>query len=291
MPWQVSITLFFIFVTIFSLYRRTFSQKTKLPGNSAIALAYLTGTVPLGVTVGLFIGDLRIDWSVNAVSSLLIMATFIGLFNWFAFQSSRKLNVATFLTIIQIYTVVAVVGSWLFLNETLTGIQIFGGTLLLFGAVLAAQAHKPTATKKETKVSAVLLAILAGFALGSGIVAEKSALESVSIGAYFIVGFGLQTIAICLIAAKDLAKLKWSKVEKSDWSGVITYGITSTLVGFFFIATVTSTDNVALVATLASFQMPLGALAGYFILKEKEVGWKLALAITTAFIGLIITAA
>ena len=280
---------FFIASVALALQRRTYSQKTKLPGRVPPALAYVMGVLPLGIIVGLIVGNLSIDWSGITVLSLFFMALFVGLFNWLVFEAARKLTVALFQTIFQIHAVTAAALGWIFLGEGLTGIQIIGGALLLTGAVLAAQSYKQE-KKVKLKNSAVFIAILASISLGAGIFAEKVALSSVSLGAYFIIGYALQVVAICAIAYKDLRKLDFKSLSKTEWVDAGKMGVLNAVLGFFFIYALNTADNVALVSLVSTFQMPLIAAAGYFILKEKEVGWKLSLAIITAFVGLILTA-
>ncbi len=288
MSWQVSMFFFFIASVALALQRRVYSQKTILPVRVPPALAYVIGVLPLGIIVGLIVGDLSIDWSGITVLSLFFMALFIGLFNWLVFEAAKKLNVALFQTIFQIQAVTAAALGWIFLGEGLTGLQMIGGALLLIGAVFAAQSYK-LENKTKFKNSAVFIAVIASMSLGAGVFAEKVALSHVSLGAYFIVGFALQSAAICIIAYKDLRKLDFKSIPHTEWIDAVKMGVLNATIGFFFIYALNTADNVALVSLVSTFQMPLIAVAAFFILKEKEVGWKLALAIITAFIGLILT--
>ena len=289
MSWQVSILLFFIFGVLQSLQRRKYSQISKLPSKVVPALSYLTGVLPLGIIVGLSSRNLHINWTGNTIPALATMALFIGIFNWLAFVASKKLTVATFQTIFQIYAVTAVIGGWLLLGETLNSKQVFGSFLLIFGAVLAAQAYKAK-VKSKFIGSAAFIGIIASVSLGLGIIAEKASLGKMTLGAYFIFGYLLQTLSLCVIGIVQFKKLEWKSVKKYDWINIIYLGFLDALVGFFYIYAINTSDNVGLVSVTTTFQMPLTAVAGYFILKEKEVGWKLAIGVLIAFAGLIFTA-
>ena len=289
MSWQFSILLFFVFSVMQSLQRHKYSQISKLPSKVVPALAYLTGVLPLGIIVGLGTRNVQVNWSGTTVPVLLIMGLFIGVFNWLAFVASKKLTVATFQTIFQIYAVTAVIGGWLLLDETLDSQQVFGSVLLIIGAVLAAQAYKAK-VKSKFIGSAAFIGVIASVSLGLGIIAEKASLGKMTLGAYFIFGYFIQTLSICIIGMVQLKKLDWSSVKKYDWKNIVYLGILDSLVGFFYIYAINTSDNVGLVSVTTTFQMPLTAVAGYFILKEKEVGWKLALGVVIAFIGLVVTA-
>lgn len=289
MTWQLSIGFFFIFSVTQSLLRRTYAQKTLLPSRLIAGLSYAIGVMPLGIIVGLATQNVTIDWSGITIPVLLLMGLCIGLFNSLAFESSKQLSAATFQTLFQIYPVVVAVGGWLVLNERLTMQQLGGGSLLLTGAVFAAQAH---VSKHKTKLlgSAVFLGIAAAASLGVGIVAEKEALDHMSLGAYFIVGYFIQTLATVMIAGRDLSKIKSLHISRIDWLNISALGVLSSLIGFFYIYAIKTADNVGLVSLVTTFQLPLTAIAGYYLLREKEVGWKLNLGILLAFLGLLLTA-
>lgn len=289
MTWQISMLLVFGFSIAQALWRRIYSQKSELPGRVPPALSYLLGVLPLGIIVGLGTGNVWVNWSIETVLILAAMASGIGVFTWLAFEASKQLGVTLFQTLFQLHAVTAIVFGWLLLSEGLNGRQVFGAILLIFGAVLAAQSYK---TKEKTRFvgSAVFLGALASISLGIGIVAEKSALSHMSLGAYYIIGYAAQVLAVCLIASRELAKLKWGKVKRSDWWGSGLMGILSAMTGFFFIYALNTADNVSLVTVVGTFQMPLIAAAGYLFLKEREIGWKLASAVAVGFAGLILTA-
>lgn len=290
MTWQVSLIFFFLFSVALALWRRFYSQKSKIQGRSAPALSYVLGVFPLGLIVGLLMGDISVSWSASTVFVLLVMATGVSVFNWLVFQVSKQLSVALFQTLFRFQAITVIVLGWIFLDEKLTSGQIIGSILLIVGAIIAAQAQQDTKKSTHTKGSVILLAIVASISLGIGIIGEKAALGHMSLSAYYIIGYGMQTLALLVIAQKDLRSLNMKKVTKPDWIGTFLMGALSACAGFFFIYSLRNADNAGLVSAAASFQMPLIAIAGYFILKEKEIGWRLAVGFALSFIGLLVTA-
>jgi drug/metabolite transporter (DMT)-like permease len=289
MTWQLSMALFFVFVVSSNLWRRHYSQKSKLPGRTAPALAEVTGKFPLGVIVGLSIGDFYINLSPSTIFALLVMAIGVGVASWLIFVVTRNMPLALFQTLFQLQPITVVIAGWLFLQEGLSGTQILGSVLLLCGAVLAANSARH-ASHSTIDRKYIILAVLCAVSLGGGIVAEKVALGHMSLGAYYIVGYGLQTVAMCLIAQKDLRMTRWKDVSRYDLFGSMTMGALNACMGFFFIYSLRSTDNVGLVAALSTFELPLTALAAYFVLKERDISLKLIFAVIIAFAGLLVTA-
>ncbi len=279
---------FFVLSTASALWRRVYSQKSSLQGKAAPALGYIIGTAPLGAIVGFSLNNWRVEWSATTLILLTLMATFIALFNWLIFEASKKLPVALLFQILfQVQTVTAIVLGWLFLSETLNTRQMLGGLLLVAGAVIAARSHIQKRSPHLTK-AAVLTAVLASAALGAGITAEKASLQHMSLASYYVIGYFMQALALTVIAQKDLRTVAWRKLHKFEWLGALFLGVLGACTGFFFIYALRTADNVALVTVVSTFQMPLIAIAGYFILKEKEIGWKLVVAAVVSFTGLLI---
>ena len=196
--------LFFATSVSLNLWRRYFSQKNKLHDKVTPALSYILGVVPLGIIVGLALGDVKADITAKLLFQLVFMALCIGLFNWLSFKSLKQLSVAAFLTLLQLATVTSIILGWVLLGEGLESLQVLGSILLLYGAVLAAQAHQ-SKRKVPFRGSAASLAVIGAVSLGAGVATEKAILEHVSLSWYFIYGFGLQALALVIIGSKQLA--------------------------------------------------------------------------------------
>jgi len=71
MTWQISLVFFFVFSVSLALWRRFYSQKSKIQGRSAPALSYVLGVFPLGLIVGLLMSNISVEWSVSTVFVLI----------------------------------------------------------------------------------------------------------------------------------------------------------------------------------------------------------------------------
>jgi len=290
MTWQLSIGLFFIFAVVQSLYQRVYLKGSHLPETIAPALGYVFGVMPIGIAVGLASGHLHIDWSLQTVLLLIIEGAFIGLFNWFSFKAIKRMNISQYEIIFQVFAVTTVILGWLFLGEGLTFAQLIGSLLLMTGALLAASAHKQKIALGNLRNDAVFLALAAAVCIGIGLVAEKAALGRMDLGAYFIVGFATQTIALMIIAARDIPKLRQQGMTWQQFRGAWFIGILSCLIGLTYIYALRKVDNVSLVTMITTFQLPLIVLAAFFILKERDNLARVGLACAIGFVGLLINA-
>jgi drug/metabolite transporter (DMT)-like permease len=293
-PWQISILLWFGFFIGQNLYQRNYSQSSLLPESVPPALSYLFGVAPLGIIVGLLLPH-HISWSWFLVFLLILEGTLIGMFNWLAFKSIKRLKLSLNQTIYQIYEIIVIVLSWLVLGEKLNKQQIIGGVFIIASALLAIYSQtakqNESSTVKKVSQSGILLCVAAAICLGIGLVTEKAALHYMSNGAYFIFGFGTQTIALLGLAVPALLKQQTVRnIKRHDIKRSTIMGLMSVMNGFFYIYTIQKSNNIALVTVIGAFILPLTVLAAYFVLHEKDDVKKLYVAVSLGVIGLVISA-
>ena len=291
MNWQIALLLFFITAVAQALLQRSYSQSSKLPESFPPAISYLLGVTPIGIIVGLSISH-SIHWSVWLVCLLIIEGIFIGLYNWLSFKSIRQLPIARYQTIYQSYEIIVILLGWVLLGEKLNAYQLFGGALLMCSALIAVRApiKNQSSFRKHVDRKAVVLAILAAITMGIGLIAEKASLHYMDIGAYFIFGYLTQTIALLVLAAKDVTKSNLKAIKPYDVKRMLAMGTLSAFIGFFYIIAITKSNNISLITALSAFTLPLVVLASYLILRERENAKLLWLATILGFIGLLITA-
>lgn len=289
MIWHISLAFYLIFIVVQSLWQRAYAKKLQIPETYPPTLSYLLVLTPLSVIVGLFMNH-NVEWSSWLVFLLIIEGVFIALFNWLMFSALRRLAVAKFEVIFQLYAIVIIVLGWVLLGEKLNQIQIIGGIILFIAAYLAIQAPKDSTTElhKRSDRTAIIITIGAATALGIGLVTEKAALQYMDVGAYFIFGFLSQTIALVVLASKDTSKKVLRSIKSSDIKQSMVMGLLSALVGFSYIITLRLADNISLVTILSTFSLPMTVLAGYLFLHERENMPRLWTATILGCIGLII---
>lgn len=249
----------------------------------------LLGILPLSIVVGLLLPH-HVDWSWWTVGLLVSEGLMIGIYNKLAFRAIKRLPISHFQTLNQTATIFIILLGWILLGEKLNLPQIFGISLILTGAVLSAFAARAKAKKKLIEPGTVEMVLLATFILAVGLVSEKAALGHMDIGAYFMFGFGAQTLFASIIAAKDVKKDMIQSINWSDLRNIIVFGVCNALAGYAYIYTVRTANNISLVVSLNSFVLPLTALASYWLLHEREDMRKLWVAIGLGVVGILVTA-
>ncbi len=289
MSWQSALILFYLTGVVQALLQRRYSQHTKLPASLPPALSYLIGVTPLGIIVGFSLPH-HVHWSSWLIFLLIVEGLFIGIYNWLSFKAIKQLSVTRFETIYQSFEIITIVLGWILLNERLTGYEIMGAMLLIAAALLAVRA--PKNSRKDALFShtqRVLLALLSAAAIGVELVAEKAALSHMDRGAYYIFGYGTQTITLLALAGPNLTMRTIKQISKYDWKRSLAMGVLSATVGFCYIVALTASNNISLITALTAFILPLIALASYIFLHEREDLKLLWGATALGCVGLIIS--
>ncbi|HUS26193.1 MAG TPA: EamA family transporter [Nevskiaceae bacterium] len=290
MPWQIAIGLAIVANVATSLVQRRYAQKSVLPASWPAFMSYFFGVMPLGIIVGLVLPH-HVHWSWWLGLLLFIEGTAMCLYNWIAFKAVKQLPVASYQTIYQTYAIVVIALGWTLLGEVLTGNQLFGAALLLIAALLAiyAPAKKISSAGLMTRKRAVLLTFLAAVFLGIGLVTEKAALGHMTVGAYLIFGYGVQTLALLLLAAVH-AKSALHKLTGSEfkWSAIM--GLANGITGVFYVIAIFNSDNISLMTAIGALTLPLLAIAAHFVLHERENPKLLWSGVFLAFAGLLVLA-
>jgi drug/metabolite transporter (DMT)-like permease len=293
MSWQLSLAFFFIAAVAQSLWQRSYSQKTKLPDSFPPAISYLLGVLPLSIIVGLTTTH-HVRWSAWVVCLLVSEGLFIGLAFWLQFIAVKQMPIARYETIFQTFEIVSITFGWLLLGERLSFVQIIGGVLLLVAAYIAITAPQGAdkALHTHIKPQAFVVALLSALALGIGLVIEKATLHYMDNGAYYIFGFGTQTIALLAIASISVSgrivpTIKLVKPLEIRRSTIM--GILSALAGFAYIYSLQKSNNISLISTLTAFTLPLTLVGSFLILHERENKLRMVFASALGVVGLIIT--
>lgn len=291
MAWQLALCLFFMTSVGLSLLQRAYSQTSRLPESFPPAISYLIGVTPLGIAVGLFMHH-HVQWSWWLGFLLLLEGVFIGLYNWLSFMAIKRLPLARYQTIYQVYELVVIGLGWSLLKEGLGVFQVLGGLLILVAAFLAIRAPVKAQRQlhKHVAAPAVILTLLAALTMGIGLVAEKAALRHMDMGAYFIFGYGVQTLCVVLLAAKDVSRSALRAFKAYDFKRSLGMGVLSATTGFFYIAAIVNSDNISLITALGAFTLPLTVLAAYLFLRERDEMKLLIGGVAVGFLGLLVSA-
>lgn len=291
--WLIALGINLILFVASTLLRRRYAQSHTVPPSVSVALPYLVGVMPLSVIAGLLFPH-DISWSAWTVWLLLSASFLVAMFIWLSFMAIKHLPAALNQTIFQVRVLITILLGWLFLGEKLSSLQMAGALLILASGILAvwapARAHRNGTSPHTHLVKGVLLTLASAAFLGVGVVVEKAALQYMDIGAFFIYGFGLQTVWLTLLATqeyirKDPPHISAKLMRESALLGTVVAGI-----GISYFIALSQANNVSLIASLTAFVLPLTAVAAHFILKERDDSKLLWTAIALGVTGVIITA-
>lgn len=289
MDWHISLLFVYFFAVLKSLGQRRYLRKTGMPSSVVAAMNYILGVFPIALIVGLMLPH-HINWSWWVVFLLVVEGLAIGIFNKLAFRAIKRLPISHFQTLNQSSTIFVILGGTVLLGETLSVTQLIGVSLIIGAAVLSAFAAKAKSRAHAIEPGTIKLVLIAAVILSVGMIAEKSALAHMDMGAYFIFGIGSQMLFVTLIALKDTNKKVWRAISRSDIRNNVVIGMLSILAGISYLYTVNAANNISLIVSLNSFVLPLTALGSYWLLHEREDQRKLWGSIALGMLGVCITA-
>lgn len=288
MSWLIFILLFYITNVSRAIIQRRFLRRSHLPGELSAAFSNLLGLLPIGVIFGLAMPhDVR--WSWTTAGLLAGQAIFIGLYITTAYKAIKMLPIAQFQTINQSQTLLVIILGSVVLGERLTLVQGIGGAFILSAAYLVAlTVHRHKKRAADTS-NGVKLAIFGAVCMAIGLVFEKAALGHMDTGAYYIYGFAAQSLVIWLLAAPHLERTTIHSITMSDLRNYAAMGTLAALAGMSYLTALSTADNISRISTLTAFSLPLTALIGYWLLKERDHARQVFAAIGLGLVGVIIT--
>lgn len=287
--WRITLLLFYIFSVSKALSQRRYLRDSDLPSSVIASMNFFLGLLPLAVVVGLLLPH-HIEWSIWLAVLLVIDGLAIGLYNKLSFRAIKRLPIAHYQTLEQSFNVFVILGGWILLNETLSFTQILGAILIIGAAVLSALAARRKAQIQRLQPGTVNLVIIAAIVLSVGLLAEKTALGHMQIGAYFIFGIGSQALFMAMLASRDFTRKVRKKITRTDIRNITGVSFLSALSGFLYLYTLNTANNISLIISLSSFVLPLTALASYWLLHERGNQKILWGSIALGVIGICITA-
>ena len=291
--WVVALVINLVLFVTSTLLRRRFAQSHTVPASITLAISYTLGVMPLSIAAG-FLFSNHINWSYWTAWLLFSASLFVALFIWLSFIAIRYLPAALNQTIFQTRIIITILLGWLFLGEGLTANQLIGAACILASGIIAvwapAKAHRHGKSTHEHLLKGVFFTLASALFLGIGVVVEKAAIQYMDIGAFFIYGFGMQSLWLVLLALWDWHKqpgvqLSRQLVKESVLLGMVVAGI-----GVSYFAALHGANNVSLIAALTATVLPLTAIAAHFILKERDDDKLLWIAISLAITGVVVTA-
>jgi drug/metabolite transporter (DMT)-like permease len=288
MTWQIAIGLSIFANVITILVQRRYSLKSNVPETFPTAASYLLGVMPVGIIAGLSMPHF-VNWSWWLGLLFVICAGTMALGFWLGFRAVKLMPVAPYQTIGRFTSIVAIALGWVVLDEKLNPFQVVGAGILLIAALLATWAPVKNVQKTERAVhlQAVVMTLIASTLLGISLVTEKAILGHSQVGGVLIFGWGLQTLAMLLLALKDFTQVNLQKLGLYEikWSWLM--GLANGIGGAFYVYSLNKSDNISIITALTAITLPLTVLGAHIFLRERENNKLMIFSIVLCFIGLL----
>ncbi len=282
--WYLPLLVYFIGSTASSLLQRRLALDSKVPPRLVTALLYACFLMPVGIVIALTQGNLWINWQPITVILLIVEAIGIGGFFAFAFQLNKQVDATQYVVVSNMYTVVTVLLGVFVLHEAFSGQQFIGMVLLILGSILVSL--KGIGRKAWHMDRHTMWLALASVGLGVGLAAERACLDHMSHSTYVLLGWGLQTLMLCLFAYRDRHFLP--RIKRSEWRAIAKLGAARVCHNTGFFLAVVISRNVSLIASITSFRVPLVFVTSYLLLRERDHLSRRFAGVAIATVGLLL---
>lgn len=284
MSWQALLIIYLLLNTATYLLQRKLGQKLESHRRLVAGFFFLIIHYPTGLFVAFFLApDLAIGW-LN-ILFLLIGSWVFPLINVLSLKASKDVGAGRFTILSNVRPIVTVAAATLLLNESLNNHQLLGAIIIVTSAFLVTLPN--IRQRSKTKSSGLLIALLVFVLAGLATVYERWMLTRIDLGAYFVFGWGAQTLWMALIAWPERKHLKVLK-DKTNFFPILGYAVASSVKGVCFIAALHLSGNASLFGVFSSFTAIMVVPAAYFILKERQWIWLKILAALIGTVGLVI---
>lgn len=282
--WNVALFVYFVGSTLYSLFLRSLALKSTIPDRLFPTLFFVGIVYPVGVLVALLWGEIDINWQLPGILLFLGASVSLGIYNTLPFWISKHVDATQYVVISNLYTPMTVILGAFVLHEQFTGWQFLGTLLLLLGAFMVAIKGWRRSSWQFDRHSVILAA--ATFLIGIGLVLEKASLSYFSPTAYILLGWGVQSVCMVVLARRELPAVR--RIGRQDWSGIVKIGLARTAHVLGYFVALSLTRNVALIASLTTFRVPLVFIASWIFLRERDHLVRRLAGVGVATIGLLL---
>lgn len=280
MPWYFYALLSTVFFAAQDLFMRVLAVKSGVPRIFSVVFnlwGAFFAILAFIIQKGSF-NDLK---ALTPSNIILILCAIIlyGLYERTHFSARKGIDASSFSIIFRLNTVIAFIGSIVWLNESITVDKIFGAVLIIGASFLLIYKNIKLKINRS-----FWLAILSAMLLGIVVVVDKPASAHMQPALY---SFLVWCFPIFIIAFPSVS-LKQLKKEFSIGGFKVAFTALLNVTGFIlFIKAMAMTDasRVILVDSLIGIFVVLG---GIVILKEHDHIWRKICAAIIAFIGVYI---
>lgn len=265
MGWQFFATAHILLSVVDALLQRSAAKLPGLNYRSKASLVHLLGIFPMGLGWAIIKGNVDLGFALIG----WVLAAFVGLFialgSLAVWKAAETVDAANLNIIIMLRAVVIAIIAAIFLSEKMTLLQIAGAALIILAGFIASHAD---GKEKSLNRKGVLLAALGAVLFGIALTLEKATLDLMTYETYLVVGFGFQALVLFIFGAKSLRDDGAKKIRKFV-PRLTLLGVLVGASGMLYLAAVTQSDNVPLVASFINLKVVGVVIGGYIFLNEK----------------------
>lgn len=278
MPWQLFLAGYLILGVTGYLLRRKLAHSLAFHNRLVNGFFFLITLYPTGLIVAFFLQpNLNIGW--QNIIFIVLGCLIFPLANILAYKANDEVDAGLYTVLNNLKPLITISTAWLLLQEKLIGSQLIGAAIIISSSFLVTLPNLKHHIKNKN--FGLLFALASIFLVAIGTTYERFMLTRIDFGAYLVFGWGAQASWMVLIAWPERRHIHLLKNPQNFWP-VLTYGISSSFKGLFFLAAVKLSDNVSLVSASSSFMAVLTVLAAYVTLRERKYVW---LKLVAAFAG------
>jgi drug/metabolite transporter (DMT)-like permease len=259
----ISYLFYFIAASASPLHRRWLATKKNKTNSGQIRFAFQVTfvTVLLSLSFPLF-QPIHFEGPIVVLVFLSAAAGVFGAgFFICSFIAQKHIEAGISTLVNNIYTPVTIILATIFLNERLTGIQIFGTILLFFGMIVVSKKHR-IGTFRFDKY--FLLMVLSGITLGISLTAERALQKMTGFSAGTMLSWWSQCAVLGIASLLAGERSPYSTKDISITGGLRFLQSLSWVVLLFAVG------NLSLVSAVTTFKVVIIFVFAAIFLNERE---------------------
>lgn len=259
----LSYIFYFIAASASPLQRRWLATKKNIDNKGQIHFAFQVTLITVILSLVLpFFSPFKLEGNNLYLAGLSLVCGIFGAGYFISSYTAQKHVEAGVSTLVSnIYTPITIVLAILFLNESLTTIQIFGTILLLLGMAIVSKKHRIGKFKFDKYF---MLMVLSGVMLGVSLTAERALMKMTGFSAGTMLSWWAQCafLGIATIITKN--KSEYTKMD------ITITGILRFLQSLSWVILLFVVGNLSLVSAVTTFKVVVIFIAAALFLKERE---------------------
>ncbi len=280
---------FIIFVGLYlftavshGLLARVSNKDSKMSPIKRAFIAIAFGTLPITIVISAF-SSFAVGDTSRAVLFLGLGALCASLFHILIMTVLKHMTASRYQVMSGSYVVFAALLS-LILGESLSWAAVLGIAVVVLGIGFVAY------SKDELKSDGRkydLLALLAALAVAGALVFQSKATDYASNGVLLVGSSALQALILGVSTAVLPKESNKAGKKRSTLMPFVVLGVLNGVIGLIYLLAQNNSSSIALLTTSTSLSIPLSAIAGILLLKERKSYGRKIVGSVLVFIGVV----